>query len=111
MFFDTQSKDLNVLEQLLAKQDRSTQELLLRIDALDREVKGLMTELEICPKQIASFLSNPENFTPENWEELQKQRLMLDEKLTTDLQNIRDPLKQKKKRDDFKVQNHWLFVR
>jgi archaellum component FlaC len=111
MFFDSQSKDLNVLEQLLAKQDRSTQELLLRIDALDREVKGLMDELDICPKTINTYLSNPDNFSKENWEELQKQRQMLDEKLVTDIENIRNPIKQKKKQDERVIQNHWLFVR
>lgn len=111
MFFDRPSKDLNVLEQLLEKHERATNELVLRMDALDREYSALMAELEVTPQQISTFLGNPSNFTEEQWEALQNQRKMLDEKLTTDINNIRNPIKTKKAQAERNVQNHWLFVR
>lgn len=111
MFFDRPSKDLNLLEQLIDKQNRSTQELMLRIDALNREVNVLLEELQVTPEQISHHLANPDNFSPEHWEELQKQRQLLDEKLSRTLENVRDPIKTRKAQAERQIQNHWLFVR
>ncbi len=110
MFFE-QKNNVNILEQLLAKQDHATQELLIRMDVLDREVKGLMSELNVTPEQLTQFVENADNFTPENWEELQKQRQALDDKLQRELENVRDPSKAKKRQADRHVAPHWLFVK
>ena len=110
MFFE-QKNNANILEQLLAKQDHAMQELLIRMDVLDREVKGLMNELNVTPEQLTKYIENSDNFTPENWEELQQQRKSLDEKLKRDLENVRDPSKTKKRQADRNVAPHWLFVK
>ncbi len=109
MFFN-QNKDY-ALEQQSIKNERALEELLIRITVLDKEVKALMEELKVTPEQIASFISNKENFTTENWEELQKQQRILDQKLTMEKENIRNPKRVKKTQEDRNVQRHWLFVK
>lgn len=109
MFFD--NKKENTLEQLIVKNDLSFQELLIRIDGLDREVKNLLKELDVTPEQLSAFIANPDNFTEQNWEELQKQRTSLDEKLALEKNNIRDPLKVRKTQEERHIARHWLFVK
>lgn len=108
MFFDNSEQNL---EKVIIKNDLSLQELMIRIDSLDREVKTLLSELSITPEKLSTFIDNQDNFTDENWQELQKQRQLLDEKLSKELLNVRDPRKVKKHQDDRNVQRHWLFVR
>ena len=110
MFLSKQSEEN--LEHQSTKNDLTLQELLIRIDGLDRQVKAFMEELQVTPQQISSYVSNPNNFTKDNWEELEKQRKMLDEKLDLELRSIRDPKSAKKTMEARKeVQRHWIFVR
>ena len=100
------------LEQQSAKHELSMQELMIRIDSLDREVKTLLDELQITPEQVSHFVSSATNFTSENWEELQNQRKLLDEKLAMELSNIKNPTKTKEALQSQKnVARHWIFVR
>lgn len=109
MFF--MDKKEKTLEQQLTKNDLAMQELLIRIDVLDREVKTLLDELNITPEQVSAFVSNKDHFTEENWEELRKQRAQLDQKLALQKTSIRDPLKTKKAQAERNVGRHWLFVK
>lgn len=93
------------------KNELATQELAIRIEALDRDVQGLLHELNVSPQQLATLLENKDHFSEENWEALNKERKALDEKLLRDLQNIRNPKKTKKAFKTMNVQQHWLFVR
>lgn len=109
MFFN--QKENNIENQIL-KNDLSLQELLIRIDSLDREVKKLLEELNITPEQVSQFVSLKDNFTQENWEQLQQQRKMLDEKLDLELRSIRDPQKTKNTFQENKnIARHWIFVK
>lgn len=109
MFF--LDKKENTLEQKITKNDLSIQELLIRIDVLDREIKTLLDELNVTPEQVSTFVSNKDYFTEDNWEELQSQRKQLDEKLALQKSSIRDPLKAKKAQAERNVGHHWLFVK
>lgn len=108
MFFGDKDQQL---EQTISKHDLLMQELMIRIDGLDREIKALLTELKVSPEKVAAFVENPENFTEQNWQELQVQRKLLDEKLSCEISNIRDPRKTQKNQNDRHVQRHWLFVK
>lgn len=108
MFFkDSEQK----LEQDVIKNEIAVQQLLIHIDGLDREIKTLLSELNVTPAQLSAFISKEDNFTPENWQELHNQRKLLDEKLAKELNNVRDPRKVKKAQEDRNVQRHWLFVK
>lgn len=109
MFFSKNIEDN--LEQATKKNDAALQQLLIRIDALEREAKVLLDELQVTPEQVTTFMANPDNFTPENWDELQEQRKTLEDKLKRDIDNIRNPSKTKKAQADRHVQRHWLFVK
>lgn len=110
MFF-SKDKELN-LEQGIKKNETLLKQLLIRVDSLDREIKMLIDELKVTPEQVSTYLSNPDNFTTENWEELQNERKALDEKLKRDLENIRNPSKTKKAMSDRShVAPHWLYVK
>jgi hypothetical protein len=109
MFFNKDKEQL--LEQNSSKNDQLLHQLLIRVDALDREVKTLLDELKVSPEQISTFLENRDNFTPENWETLQQERKALDEKLKCELDNIRNPSKVKKAQADRHVARHWLYVK
>lgn len=109
MFF-SKDKELN-LQQGTQKNEALLKQLLIRVDSLDREIKMLLDELKVTPEQVSTYLSNPDNFTPENWHELQLERKVLDEKLKRDLENIRNPPKIKKTMADRHVAPHWLYVK
>lgn len=87
------------------------QELEIRIEALNRDVEILLNELNISPKQLTTFIENPNNFSQENWETLLQQRKALDEKLLRELLNVSNPKKTQAAFKQRQVQPHWLFVR
>lgn len=99
------------IEQKIEKNLNQTRLLELQMEAQDKEIAEFLREMKVTPKQLANFVENPDNFTPENWEELQKQRKLLDEKLNKDLKNISNPLKTKKAYKERQVDPRWLFVR
>ncbi|HEV8052507.1 MAG TPA: hypothetical protein VGP47_08430 [Parachlamydiaceae bacterium] len=99
------------LEAQIQKNELALQELAIRAEALDRDVDGLLSQLNVSPEQLTTFIENKDNFSEENWNSLQELRKALDEKLLRELLNVSNP---KKTRDSFKKMNpqpHWLFVR
>lgn len=109
MFF--KESDDQRIERFISKTDASIKENSIQQEALDKEVQELLKELKVTPQQIAAFISAKENFTMENWEELQEQRKILDEKLSRSLNHIPDPLKTRKTQAERNVGRHWLFVK
>ncbi len=108
MFFNNkdQKLDHDVLKNQLA-----FQELLLQMDGINQEIDGLLKELNVTRHQLEAFLSNPDNFTSDNWVELQKQRQILEEKLKCEIANVRDPRKTKQAQSNRRVEQHWLYVK
>ena len=109
MFFNNNKEQS--LEQDAIKQQNLLQQLLIRMDALERESKALYQELKITPEQLEIFLENRENFSDENWAALQEQRKILDEKLKCELENVNNPAKTKKAQESLHISPHWLFVK
>lgn len=110
MFFSNQKE--NDLDNLITKNDLSFQELVIRIDGLEKEIQHLLGELDITPEQVSKFISEKSNFTDENWEELKKQRQELEDKLSKEKNNIVDPVKAKKTHAERgQIASHWLFVK
>lgn len=99
------------LNQTIAKHEQLMQELTIRIENMDLEIKALLSELNVTPEQLTSFLSRQENFTPENWNELQKQKERFDAQWDAELSNIPDPRKVQKTQKDRYIPVHWLFVK
>lgn len=98
-------------EQRIVKNTLAFEELMIQANGLDREIKTLLEDLKVSPQQLSEFISNQNNFTSKNWEQLQQQKAMLDEKLSRDLQNIKNPLQAKKKWTDRRAASNWILVR
>lgn len=98
-------------EEKLQGNEKKIRELSIRLEKLESDVSVFLKELEVTPDQLTAFISKKENFTEENWEELQKQKKQLDEKLDLQLKNVRDPLKIKKALGSLNVGQHWLYVK
>lgn len=105
MFFqDTAEEKLKVNE-------KKMRELAIRLEKLDSDISAFLEELNVTPEQLTSFVSNKDNFTDSNWIDLQAEKKKLDEKLNTELKNIRNPLKSKKNLASLNVSQHWLYVK
>jgi hypothetical protein len=100
------------LEEKIHRTERKLLELALHIHRLNQEYHELLNELAVTPEELKDFVENSENFSPSTWEELQKEKKQLEERLNSELSNVRDANKAK---DTFsekgKIQQHWLFVR
>lgn len=91
--------------------EKKFQELLVEFEQQEAEVDILLKEVGITSKQAETYLSNKQNFSHAEWEELERRKKGLDEKLKRDLENIRDPLKLKKKYAERQIDPRWLHVR
>lgn len=99
-------------EEKIHRTERKLIELSLHIQRLSREYQEILDELALTPDQLKEFAENPDNFPPTVWEQLQKEKKQMHEKLDLDLNNIRDANKTKKTiAERGTVQQHWLFVR
>lgn len=104
MFFDKREDKATQHEKLI-------QELSIRMEQLDREIDTLLKELKVTPDQLSTFIQEKDNFTEENWSQLQEQRRKLDEKLLCELKNVSDPLKTKKNYEGRVIGSNWIHVR
>ena len=108
MFFQDKNQQV---DENIAKNERVLQQLLIHMESLNSEIDLFLDDLKVTPQQLNKYLSDPENFTDDNWLELQKQRELLEEKLSRDLKNIRDPRKTQKTQQTRNIQQHWLYVK
>lgn len=100
------------LEEKIHRTERKLVELSLHIQRLSREYQEILEELALTPEQLKEFAENPANFPPPIWEQLQKEKKQMNEKLELELTNVRDANKTKKAiAERGTVQQHWLFVR
>lgn len=99
------------LEEQVTNNEKKIRELSIRHEKLDLDVSNFLKELEVTPEQLSAFITKKENFTEDNWEELQNQKKKLDEKLDLELKNVRNPLKSKKALASLNIRQHWLHVK
>lgn len=99
------------IEEKLHLNEKKIRELSIRLEKLESDITNFLEELEVTPEQLSTFISKKENFTEENWLEIQKQKKQLDEKLDLDLKNVRNPLNSKKALASLNVGQFWLHVK
>lgn len=98
-------------EEKLVIHEKKIRELAIRLEKLDSDISNFLEELEVTPEQLTAFVSHKDNFTDDNWEELQNQKKKLDAKLDLELKNIRNPLKSKSALASLNVGRYWLHVK
>lgn len=99
------------LEQKIQDSEQKIKEFAQEIQQQEEELEKLISEIGMSPKEVDELLSNKENFGDEVWEELQKEKVLLEEKLQKDLDNIQDPLKSKKALSELRLRQNWLFIK
>lgn len=100
------------IDNKLDEHEKKIKELSIQTDTLEREFDQLLADLKVTREQIRVYIENKDHFTDDNWEEIEKQKQELDQKLLLQLKNIIDPLKAKKSLQERKdVKPQWLFVR
>ncbi|KAF3363285.1 Ankyrin family protein [Chlamydiales bacterium STE3] len=102
---------LENLEDRLQRQEKILSEELIRNESLDVEIADYLTEYRVSEEQLTQFVSQKQHFSEENWQDLQKFKIEMENKLTQSLDNIANPLKLKKAYKDRVVPPQWLFVR
>lgn len=88
--------------------DKKLQELQAKIAELDRETEEVFEQLEVTPEQIEKFLSDKNNFSDSDWEEIQRQIADIEAKAISqrDIIKVRRAYKERSE-----IQRNWLFVR
>lgn len=99
------------LEKIFEDKNIKIKELAIQNEALDRETQTFLEELNVTPEQLTIFIKDKDNFTEENWKELQKEKEKLEQRLETEMHSMRNPLDVKKNYSERIVNNHWLFVK
>ena len=92
-------------------QHKKINELEIEIARLDALVDELYQDIDVQPEQIDTLLSNSNNFSPKNWEQIQEQQREIDDNIKREISNIVNPKHTQKKYEDRHVSRDWLFVR
>lgn len=100
-----------ILENKIRQNNSKITQLEIQLENMARQEEQLLMELKVTSDQLATFINKRDNFTEENWNELNKHQQELDTKLRRELDNIRNPLKTKRAYDSLHVQSHWLYVK
>jgi hypothetical protein len=104
MFFDT-------IEQKSKSLEKKIKDTCSEVDKLNKDILHFLADRGINPIEVSEYLGNRGNFSDKEWEELQEVKTILEERLSRDLKNIRDPRKVKEAYNDRQVRPHWIFVR
>lgn len=99
------------IDEKFEKTQKKMQELEIRNTKLDRDAVDLLTELKVSAEQLSQYIDDKENFSKKNWDQLQKKKSEIEQKLETELNSVRNPLKTQKTLKERNVNQHWLFVR
>jgi hypothetical protein len=91
--------------------EKKIKELEIRNTKLNQDSEDLLTELNVSPDQLSTFIKDKSNFNDQNWEVLQTQRIELEQKLDTEIKSVRDPIKTQQSIKERRVDHQWLFVR
>ncbi|SCA63153.1 Uncharacterized protein SCG7086_AL_00090 [Chlamydiales bacterium SCGC AG-110-P3] len=90
---------------------RTINELAERNAQFDDEAKELLASLEVSPEQINALLKDSTQFTPNNWQQIQEQVRLLDEKIECEIANVPDPIRATNARNEQNIQQHWMFIK
>src|SRR5688500_15975390 len=79
---------LENLEAKLIRQEKALTEECIRNETLDKEVKSYLEEYNVTEQQLSHFITHRDNFSEQNWKDLQIAKKEIEAKLQTELQAI-----------------------
>jgi hypothetical protein len=83
--------------------------LEIEFEALKRETEKLFEELKITPEKLQEF-QEPSNFTEKEWDQIQKDKASLQEKLHNELENYVDPKKTEDGFEELRNSSNWARI-
>ncbi len=93
------------------KHAKKLEELKAKFARTENLLTNLLAEHHLSQEEFSAFLANPNHFEPKAWEELQKARRQLDQKLKLELNSIKNSHSTAEKYKAFKQSSQWLPVR
>ncbi len=93
----------------MSQNEKKLNELLLKNEALDRELENLIKQETL--SKVAEYSSNPSNFSEEDWKALEKEREAFQLKLRRELDNISNIKEKERRQKERYIQPNWLFVK
>ena len=104
MFFDIEEKSRII--------ERRIKELIIRMEKLDLDIDQFFLENNIDPGAVSRQVTNKNNYSENEWEEVQKIHKNLDEKFNIKIRSIPNPEKLRETyKKQFVIQPHWIYVR
>lgn len=98
-------------DQILAQNEKKICELEAENERLCREIDQYFESTGIKREEFEAFLSNPDNFTKEGWEMLEKERKRFDQDLEKKIGDTRNPSEAKKKLSSLNLPSYAIFVK
>ncbi len=99
------------LELKVQKHERDIRKLSIDLDNIRRQNQSLFDDLNVSSCQVSQFMSDPAQFTTEDWAHLVQEKKRIDDKREMELKNIRNPAQVKKTLTERAMPNHWIYVR
>jgi len=104
--FDHQKELLAAKVPSPAKYEKSRDTILI-----EELFKSLCSKHQISIEQFYDFLSDPEQFEPDEWQQIQEEHKKLNDALTCTLDNIANPVQTEKKYKELEQMRHWIPMR
>jgi len=86
-------------------------QLLLEIERLQEESRQLFADLDICPEEFSRDVENKDNYSDEEWDTLQQEKVKLDQKLDLSLSNVRNTAQTKSAFAELYMSRNWIPMR
>lgn len=100
------------IEEKIQQTDKKLKEFSIALQRFNDHYQEWLDQLGLTAEELKEHANNPENFSPEIWQQLQEERKKGEEELAKQMNSVPDPLKTKKTLSERgHVQQHWLFVR
>lgn len=86
-------------------------EIKIQLEKMDAEYENFLNNFgPFLPS--SEDLKNEENFTPQEWEELQKEKSQLEDLLNLELSQLKNPEEtEKTRKEQGEISPHWLYIR
>lgn len=91
--------------------ENKLRELRDHIACMEKQNKEIFEKLGIGEHQLESIMQNQDNFAPEVYDFIQRERQALETILNRRLDEVRNSVKKENSSDTAPVGGHWVFVR
>lgn len=99
------------LEDQIEANEKLLNELECRDESLRKEFATVFAEFDVTPDEVCDYISTRENFSDEEWADIQVQREAMEKALADRLKQVHDVRSSRKARANLRMDQHWLPCR